>query len=207
MSDPLIIAAIAFIILCVIFLYAFFASLKKKKFFGSIRNFVFAFLMLTLSLLFGTISISIRGYNAFTREELAASVEIIPVDEQLFVAQIIFPDSSVKQYNLEGDEFYIDAHILKWKSLANIFGIHTLYELDRVAGRYSKIEDEANKNRTVYSIAEDKIIDIFDLRIKYPLLSFIVDAQYGSASFVAVDKHRKLNVMVSTTGLLIRDAE
>lgn len=206
MSDPLIIAAVVFIFLCIIFLFAFVASLRKRKFFGAVRNFTFAFLMLSLSLLCGTISISIQGYNAFTREELAASVEIFPIDKQLFIARITFPDSSEKQYRLEGDEFYIDAHILKWKSLANLFGLHTLYELDRVAGRYTEIVDETNKNRTVYSLAEDKLIDIFALRLKYPFLSFLVDAEYGSASFVSVNTNRKLYIMVSTTGLLIRDA-
>lgn len=207
MSDPLIIAATVFILLCVIFLFAFFASLRKKRFFGAIRNFTFAVLMLTLSLLFGTISISIQGYNALTREELAATVEIFPVGKQLFMARITFPDSSEKQYKLEGDEFYIDAHILKWKSLANLLGLHTYYELDRISGRYIDIEDETNKNRTVYSVAEDKLIDAFDLRLKYPFLSFLVDAEYGSASFITTNAHKNLQIMVSTTGLLIRDKE
>jgi len=205
MSDPLIIAATVFILLCVIFLFAFFTSLRKKRFFGAVRNFTFAVLMLTLSLLFGTISISIQGYNALTREELAATVEIFPVSKQIFMARITFPDSSEKQYKLEGDEFYIDAHILKWKSLANLFGLHTYYELDRIAGRYIDIEDETNKNRTVYSVAEDKLIDAFDLRLKYPFLSFLVDAEYGSASFITTNAHKNLKIMVSTTGLLIRD--
>ncbi|MCW8809915.1 MAG: hypothetical protein OQJ93_02950 [Ignavibacteriaceae bacterium] len=163
--------------------------------------------MLTLALLFGTISISIQGYNALTREELAATVEIIPVSKQIFMARITFTDSSEKQFKLEGDEFYIDAHILKWKSLANLLGLHTLYELDRIAGRYTDIEDETNKNRTVYSVAEDKLIDAFDLRLKYPFLSFLVDAEYGSASFITTNAHKNLKIMVSTTGLLIRDEE
>jgi hypothetical protein len=207
MSNPLIIAATVFILLCVIFLFAFFTSLRKKKFFGAVRNFTFAVLMLTLALLFGTISISIQGYNALTREELAATVEIIPVSKQIFMARITFTDSSEKQFKLEGDEFYIDAHILKWKSLANLLGLHTLYELDRIAGRYTDIEDETNKNRTVYSVAEDKLIDAFDLRLKYPFLSFLVDAEYGSASFITTNAHKNLKIMVSTTGLLIRDEE
>ena len=207
MSDPLIIAATVFILLCVIFLFAFFTSLRKKRFFGAVRNFTFAVLMLTLSLLFGTISISIQGYNALTREELAATVEIFPVSKQIFMARITFTDSSEKQFKLEGDEFYIDAHILKWKSLANLLGLHTFYELDRIAGRYTDIEDETNKNRTVYSVAEDKLIDAFDLRLKYPFLSFLVDAEYGSASFVTTNAHKNLKIMVSTTGLLIRDED
>ena len=196
-----------FLLLCIIFLYAFIASLRKRKFLGAVRNFTFALLMLTFSLLFGVITISLQGYNALTREELAASVEIVPLDEQSFTAILSLPDGSEKQFILEGDEFYIDAHILKWKSLANLLGIHTLYELDRISGRYTDIEDEINKKRTVYSLAEERLIDIFNLRLEYPFLSFLVDAEYGSASFVLINNNRKLDVLVSTTGLLIRKTE
>jgi hypothetical protein len=207
MNVPLTITAVVFLLLCIIFLIAFIVSLRKRRFMGAVSNFIFAFLMLTLSLLFGVITISIQGYNAFTREELAANVEIIPLNHQLFTARIILADGEEKQFDLEGDEFYIDAHILKWKSIANLMGIHTLYELDRVAGRYTDIEDETNKKRTVYSLGEKRLIDIFKLRLQYPFLSFLVDAEYGSASFVAAKKKRKINVLVSTTGLLIREVE
>ena len=207
MNEPLNIAAIIFFILCIIFLVLFVGSLKKKKYFGAARDFVFAFLMLTLSLLFGVISFSIQGYNALTKEELAATVEVQPVTRQSFSVKIIFPDGDTREYDLEGEEFYIDAHILKWKSVANLFGLHTFYELDRVSGRYTDIEDETNKKRTVYSLAKEKVINIFKLRLDYPFLSFLVDAQYGSATFINVNEHKKLNVFVSTTGLLIRDAE
>ncbi len=186
MSNPLNIAAIVFFILCVIFLVLFVTSLRKKKFFGAVRDFVFALLMLTLSLLFGVISFSIQGYNALIKEELAASVEILPVTEQSFSAKIIFPDGDEKEYDIDGEEFYIDAHILKWKSVANLFGLHTFYELDRVSGRYTNIEDEKYKKRTVYSLAKERAIDIFKLRLDYPFLSFLVDAQYGSATFINI---------------------
>jgi hypothetical protein len=207
MREPLNIAAIIFFILCVIFFVLFVSSLRKKKFLGAARDFVFVLLMLVLSLLFGVISFSIEGYKALTREELAATVLIQPVTQQSFSVKIIFPDADSSEYDIDGDEFYIDAHILKWKSIANLFGLHTFYELDRVSGRYTDLEDEKLKSRTVYSLAKDRTIDIFKLRLDYPFLSFLVDAQYGSATFINVNEHKKLNVFVSTTGLLIRDAE
>jgi len=204
MIDPLIIAAGICGFLCLLFLFAFIAAIRKRKVLGAVRNFTFTFLMLVLALLFATISVSLKGYQALTHEELAASVEIRPVSEQKFVAHFTFPDSTVSEFKLAGDELYVDAHILKWKSLANLFGLHTFYELDRVAGRYSEIEEETSKDRTVFSLGKEKMINIFDLRLKYEMLSFLLDAEYGSASFVNVSKSAKFNIMVSTTGLLIR---
>ncbi len=207
MIDPLLIAAGVCGVLCVLFLFAFIAASRKRKFLGAVRNFTFTFLMLVLALLFATISVSLKGYKALTHEELAASVEIQPVSEQKFVAHFTFPDKTEYKFELSGDELYVDAHILKWKSFANLFGLHTFYELDRVAGRYSDIEEETSKDRTVFSLGKEKIVNIFDLRLEYELLSFLVDAEYGSASFVNVSNSAKFNIMVSTTGLLIRTEE
>ena len=207
MIDPLIIAAGVCGFLCLLFLFAFIAAIRKRKVLGAVRNFTFTFLMLVLALLFATITASLNGYKALTHEELAATVEIMPVSDQKFVAHFTFPDSSIAKFELAGDELYVDAHILKWKSLANLFGLHTFYELDRVAGRYSEIEEETSKDRTVFSLGKEKMVNIFDLRLQYELLSFLLDAEYGSASFVNVSNFAKFNIMVSTTGLLIRTEE
>jgi hypothetical protein len=207
MIDPLLIAAGVCGFLCILFLLAFIAAFRKRKVLGAVRNFTFTFLMLVLALLFATITVSLKGYQALTHEELAAAVEIMPVGDQKFVAHFTFPDSTVSEFELAGDELYVDAHILKWKSFANLFGLHTLYELDRVAGRYSEIEEETSKDRTVYSLAKEKMVDIFDLRVEHEILSFLLDAEYGSASFINVSKSAKFKIMVSTTGLLIRIKE
>ena len=206
MFDPLNITAGVFAVLCVIFLIAFVSAIRKRKVLGAVRNFTFTILMLALALLFATISFSIQGYRALTHEQLAATVEIEPLSNQKFIARLRFPDNGESEFKLSGDELYVDAHILKWKSIANIFGLHTLYELDRVAGRYVDIDEEITKDRTVFSLSSKKFVDIVDLRLKYEFLSFLVDAEYGSATFINVRKYSKLKIMVSTTGLLIRAA-
>ena len=110
-------------------------------------------------------------------------------------------------FSLSGDELYVDAHILKWKPIANYFGLHTSYELDRVAGRYKKVEDEKTKARTVFSLSQKKPVDMFALRRRFLLLRPLLDAEYGSATFIAANKAAEFEVRVSTTGLLIRKVE
>ena len=101
----------------------------------------------------------------------------------------------------------MDAHILKWKPLVNFLGLHTSYELDRVAGRYTRLQDEKSKPRTVFPLSQDKAINLFRLRQKYALLKPLLDAEYGSGTFVPADKPAELEVRVSTSGLLIRRAK
>lgn len=202
--NTLIILAIVFVLLGLFFLLLTLSGFKKRKFMVSGRNFILTLLMLTLSALFATISISIQGYQALTREELAAVVKIEPTGEQQFIARFILPEGTEKAFELSGDQLYVDAHILKWKPIANILGLHTLYELDRVSGRYIKLNDEKTKPRTQFSLSDNLLINMFDLRRKYLFLSPLVDAEYGSASFVDTDQSQEFRIMVSTTGLLIR---
>ena len=82
--------------------------------------------------------------------------------------------------------------------------MHTAYELDRVAGRYITVEDEQSLRRTVYPLAEEKSMNMYDLRSRFPVFGPLVDTEYGSATFIAVEDWAEFEVRVSTTGLLIR---
>src|SRR2546428_2539403 len=130
------------------------------------------------------VTIGVQGYRALTLETVAATVSTEPVAVQRFRATIRLPDQRLAMYELAGDAFYIDAHILKWHSLANLLGVPTAYELDRVAGRYNDVAQERSRPRTVYSLAHPKPIDMFDVARRFSLLAPLVDAQSGSGEFV-----------------------
>ena len=181
--------------------------IKKRKFFATITNFITALLMLSLSALCGTISIAVQGYYALTKEEVAVIVKIEPTGAQTFKARFSMPDGSKKTFSLSGDKLYVDAHILKWKPPANIFGLHTSYELDRVAGRYAALTDERTKVHTVYSLSTEKPLNMFHLRKRFAMLTPLLDAEYGSATFINTNSAEEFKVMVSTTGLLIRKSD
>ena len=163
-------------------------------------------LLLSLGGLAGTIAIGIQGYLALTREDVAAHLSVQPRGSQRFAATVRFPDGREETFELAGDEIYVDAHILKWKPLANVLGLHTAYELDRVAGRFHAIEQERSEVRTVYSLGKDKPVDLFGLRRRYTFLAPLLDAEYGSATFMPVAQPAELELRVSTTGLLMREA-
>ncbi len=205
--NPLMILTLVFVVLGVIAFILTVITIKKRKLFSTALSFVTALLMLALSALFGTITIAIEGYQALTREELAAIVKVEPAGEQKFIARFIMPDGSEKKFLLAGDQLYVDAHILKWKPLANVFGLHTSYELDRVAGRYAVLNEETTRPRTVYSLSKDKPVDMFDLRRRFALLNPLLDAEYGSATFINTNSVEEFRVLVSTTGLLIRKTD
>jgi len=177
---------------------------SRKKVIRTATNALVALLMLSLSALFATLTISTQGYRAFTREELVATVITRSLGTQRFEARVRFPDGRDTMFLLAGDEFYVDAHILKWKPIANLIGLHTDYELDRIAGRYLSLAEEQSNPRTVFALSFEKPIDLFNLRRRHPLLGWLVDAEYGSGTFTATDDQAQFDILVSTSGLLVR---
>lgn len=152
------------------------------------------------------LAVGVQGYRALTVEDLAARIEVAPSGPQRFVATFHYPDGRVASYAINGDAIYVDAHVLKWKPWVNMLGLHTAYELSRVGGRYDNIDQERTAPRSVHALAEDRPVDLFSLRRRYAWLAPVLDADYGSGTFVAVDARKTLELRVSTTGLLLRPA-
>ncbi|HYD56593.1 MAG TPA: hypothetical protein VEB41_06775 [Burkholderiales bacterium] len=166
---------------------------------------ILVLVLLIAALAAGTVYLGIQGYRAFTREDLAAFLYVKPTGPQRFEATVRFPDGKEAKYDLAGDEVYVDARIIKWKPAANVLGLHTAYELDRIAGRYRAIDDERAKPRTVHELGRTKAVDLFALRKRFEFLGEAFDAEYGSGTFVPANRPAALELRVSTTGLLIRD--
>jgi len=163
-------------------------------------------LLISLGVIEGTITLGIQGYRALTQEELAARISLKPYAPQRFTAKLAFPDGREASYSLSGDEIYLDARILKWHALANVLGLTTAYELDRIGGRYRDLEQEKSAPRTLYTLGREKAVDLFAITKRFPQLEHFVDAKYGSAAFVPAGEPAELELRVSTTGLLIRPA-
>jgi hypothetical protein len=204
MSDPLMIPALVAAICAVACVLAAIAAARRKRRFGAAAGTTLALLLFTLAALMGTIAVATQGYRALTREDLAATVVVRPTAPREFTALVTFPDGRDTMFVLRGDQVYVDAHILKWKPIANILGLHTAYELDRIGGRYLDLEHERDSARTIFSLSKPKRMDMFSLRRRWAAFAPLLDAEYGSGTFVMAERPDSLQVLVSTSGLLIR---
>lgn len=199
--------AVALLLLSVAFLWAAGAAFRRRRMLGGVTGSLVGVLGLTLAALCGVLAAGTQGYRALTLEETAARVEIVPTGERAFRATFRLPgEDSARTYRLAGDQIYVDAHILKWKPFANLLGLHTAYELDRLAGRYLDIEAARTGERTIHDLSREKPLDLdlFELRRAFPVLGPLVDAEYGSATFVSADDTATYEIRVSTSGLLAR---
>jgi len=197
---------LVFDLLAVIFIIAAGSAWRHRRRVQTGVGLLAAALCLSVGILCGAITVGIRGYRALTSEVVAATIKTEPIGPQHFRATVTLPDSSLHMFDLAGDAVYVDAHVLKWRPIGNLLGLNTVYELDRIAGRYQRLTDEQNRERTVFSLATHKPFDAYDLARRYWLLRPLVDAQYGSATFIGATAPggATYEVRISTTGLLVR---
>lgn len=207
LDTPLFLAAIALGALGVLLLLAGGVSFIRLQFLSSVVRTLIGLLLLSLGGLAGTVAVGIQGYRALTREEVAVRIVVKPTAPQRFTAVFRFPDGREAKYDLAGDEIYVDAHMLKWNPYANLIGLHTGYELDRVGGRYHAIKDERDAVRTVHPLGRNRPVDLYALGRRYTFLAPLLDTEYGSATFVPVTRPAELELRVSTTGLLLRESK
>jgi hypothetical protein len=206
-SSPYFLSASALVILGILFSFTAFVALIRAHIASFTVQTLLGLSFLAFGALSGMIAFGIQGYQTLTREETAARLSVSPIAPQRFAAIFRYPDGRVSNFIIAGDEIYIDAHILKWQPLANLIGLHTAYELDRVGGRYRDIEQERTSERTIHSLSQEKPVNLFQLRQLHTILSLLLDAKYGSATFVPVTHTAELELRVSTTGLLIRELD
>lgn len=199
--------ALAFAAVGVLFLALAAGAWRRRRWFGALGRTGGGALFLSLAALSATLGASIQGYRGLTQEEVALTVTTVPTGPRAFQAFLEFPDGRDTTLLVTGDQLLVDAHILKWHYLGNVIGYHTHYELDRLAGRYVDLEAERTLPRTVHSLKSDKPVDLFELARRHVWLRFLVDTEYGSATYIEVRRPARFEVRVSTTGLLVREID
>lgn len=143
-------------------------------------------------------------YLRLTAEQLVGDIEFQKYADQEFIAKLTHADGKILRYTIFGDECQLDARILKWRGSANLFGFDTLYRLERISGRYSKIIEDETARRSVHSLAENAGFEIWEVINRFDDWLPWVDAYYGNAVYVPMQDGANYRVTVSTSGLVAR---
>ncbi len=169
---------------------------------GSFEGLV-GLLLIAVAALMAAISINLHTYDRLTHESKIAEVSFREVGPQHFRAVVTLKNRG-EILDLRGDEWQIDARVLKWRGMAVLIGFDTLYRLDRLSGRYRDITQERTGPRTVHSLSEEQGLDLWMISRRYARWIPWVDALYGSATYMPMVDGANYTVSVSSTGLLAR---
>jgi hypothetical protein len=150
------------------------------------------------------IAANLRTYQRLSYEQPAAELQLTRTGERQYNAVLTYPSGERVNFALRGDEWQIDAHVLKWHAFANLIGFDTAYRLERISGRYTRIEDEIGQPRTVYELNAPERIDPWSLVHRYRAWIPWVDAVYGNATYLPMADGALYEIKVSQSGLVSR---
>lgn len=161
--------------------------------------------LLALAGLAVAVALNLRTYARLTHEEPVAELYFEAGGPQRWHATLTtVSDLSKRKFELAGDEWQLDARVLKWRGWANLLGLDARYRLERVSGRYLDIAQERTAPRSVYALGEPETFDLWSLASQYPDWLPFVDAVYGSATYLPMADGATYEVSLSQSGLIAR---
>ena len=198
----------ALILVCALIALLFFIAsirrLRRRRVMGGMAHGAAALIFLLAAVCAVLIGTNLRSYQRLSYEQPAGELQLSRVGDRQFDAVLSYPDGERASFPVRGDEWQIDARVLKWHAFANLVGFDAAYRLERISGRYSHVEDERTQPRTVYELHPPGRIDPWELIHRYRSWIPWMDALYGSATFLPMADGALYEIKVSQSGLVAR---
>lgn len=167
-----------------------------------------AFLSLFLLLL---VLSNLTTYQRLTYERDIARLSIEKISEQKYQINLDYvgsgEDVQPNEFLLQGDEWRLEAKILKWHGWANLLGLDSYYQLDRISGRYRDIELATSKPASAYQLSKtQRGINLWELKHLMKSNLPFLDAYFGQGLFLPMRDGAAFMVAINQSGLIARPA-
>lgn len=156
-----------------------------------------------LAALAALLATSLVGYRRLTAEAPVARVATQRAGDHRFDVTVTPAGGPAHSFVLDGDDWQIDARIIKWQPFAVALGAPPVYRLDRIGARWRDIDAERTAPRSVFALSPGGGIDRFDLARHCPRWLCAIDADYGSAAYLPMVDGGAFDVTLSATGGLV----
>ncbi|WAC59306.1 hypothetical protein [Brevundimonas sp. SL130] len=171
----------------------------------------------SLATLFG---MNLQTFERLTYERPVATLAVRQLGPQYYEINLTQPTPQGRAadagalYPVHGDDWRIEAQVLKWKPWANVMGLDSQYRLDRLSGRYRAIEQELHGERSAYDLAAATSnarngrapfkVEAWDAIRKYRPYVDAADTLYGSAAYMPMADGARYEVWITQSGLVAR---
>jgi hypothetical protein len=210
---PILVALFAFAGVCALAALAQGARARRhwraRRHLSAGHRLAWMLVFLLLALLGAGAGSALLGWHRLTAEAPVATLESYALAPGRFAVTVILPDGSRREAELAGDEWQLDARVIKWTPRAVMLGAPPLYQLDRIGGRYRDIERARSAPPSVAALAPPRVLpDLWQLKRRFPAWLPWVDADYGSAAYLPlVDGGRYVVTLAAGGGLVARPAD
>jgi hypothetical protein len=158
------------------------------------------------------LGLNVQTYHRLSWDRQVATISLEQKGPQLFEATVVEPPTEqdpagiTRTFDVHGDEWRMEARVLKWKPWANVLGLDSQYRLDRFSGRYTDTQQELTGERSAYDIRPTRQsgIDLWPIAREYSRYLPVVDTLYGSGAYMPMADGATYEVRITQNGLIAR---
>ena len=151
----------------------------------------------------GFLGVSAWDLYSYQREGLTpiATLRFARLAPQHFQAELQAQDQELRVFELHGDQWQVDARLLRPSGWVSRWWRAPYYRLERLSGRYHRVEDELSRPRSVYALASESRLDVGDWLERVPETWRPLQLGYGSGAFLPMADGAEYVVYIDGRGL------
>jgi hypothetical protein len=197
------IVAGAFGLIGVYYFFAGLGGMTRGRFGSGLFSTIFGALTAVGGGAAALLGLDMSAYARLTVEQPVASIAVSQTGQQAYALELRLPDGSTTRYDMLGDEWRIEAIVVKWKPWTNVLGQHAMYKLDRLSGRYRSTDQEVSAPRSVFDLSTSGT-ELDPYAEKVGSFFYAVDAVYGSGVYLPMVDGARYDVFLTQDALIAR---
>lgn len=148
------------------------------------------------------LALSLVQFFRLTTDLPVATVKIHQQGDNQYQIVASATGLGTRDYTVYGDEWQIDAKVVRWKLPALVSGAPPMYRLERLSGRYRDVQREQSGTRSIYVLDDWPAPDISAVKSWIPNWLPFVDVTFGSAAYMPMFDGASYEVLFDQRGAL-----
>ena len=115
---------------------AFFVAASRSVFWDSYGkaalDILLGIVFLAAGLGAGFIALTLGAYQRLSGDEHVTQVQFVRKGDKVYTAMFTYPGPRIQVLDMKGDDWQVDARMLKWNGPSNLLGFSTLYRMDQI---------------------------------------------------------------------------
>lgn len=124
----------------------------------------------------------LRQYHWLLADRPVATIELRQLGTQRYEAVLTQAGQPGRAFELRGDEWQLDARVIRWTLPGQLAGMRPVYRFERLSGRYGDPKQELTAQRSVHDLREGW--DFWEFRQRWLAGLPVADARWGSAAYL-----------------------
>ena len=124
---------VAFALLGLLFLIASVRRFRRRRLLSGMAHGATGIIIALACACAALIGLNLLTYQRLSAEQPAGELQLARTGDKQFSGVLSYPNGEKTTFALSGDEWQVDARLLKWTAFANLLGFDSAYRLERIS--------------------------------------------------------------------------